>query len=205
MRVLLINGSPRKHGCTNRALEEIQRALSGDGVESEIFWIGKGVVGCMACNYCKKAGQCVLDDDVNRLAKRLDEFDALIVGTPVYYASPNGSIVAFMDRLFYSAGRKLTHKLGAVVSAARRAGTTASIDVLEKYFSINQMPIVTSSYWNMVHGFEPSDVEQDLEGLQTMRNLGHNMAWLLKCIEAGKKAGIETPANERENRTNFIR
>lgn len=204
MKALLINGSPNKNGTTNRALEEIQKTLQENGVGAEIFWIGKGAVGCMGCGACRKLGRCVIDDKVNVLADRLEEFDALIVGTPVYYASPNGSIVAFMDRLFFSASRKLRFKPGAVVAVARRAGTTASVDVLEKYFSINQMPIITSSYWNVVHGLSMPDAERDFEGLQTMRNLARNISWILKCIDAGKQNNILPPDNEYNAITNFI-
>ena len=188
MKVLMINGSPQNDSCTGRALDEIASTLAKHGIDSEQIQIGKkNVRGCLACGFCKKNGRCCVDDVVNEVAARLDEFDAFIVGSPVYYASGNGTVYAFMDRLFYSAGKKLAYKPAAAVAVARRAGTTATLDTLNKYFTINQMPVVSSTYWNMVHGFTPADVEKDQEGLQTMRNIGHNMAWLLKSIEAGKK------------------
>lgn len=205
MKVLMINGSPEKNSCTGRALEEIAKTLKDEGIESEIIQIGRETIkGCQACGACEKLGRCVIDDIVNKIAARLDEFDAFIAGSPVYYASGNGTLYSFLDRLFYSAGSKLRHKPAAAVSCARRAGTTATLDTLNKYFTINEMPVVSSTYWNMVHGFTPADVERDLEGMQTMRNIGHNMAWLLKCIEAGKKAGIEPNASERGAWTHFI-
>lgn len=206
MKVLLLNGSPHEHGCTARALTEIASVLSENGIGSEILNIGKAPVGgCTACGACKKTGRCVFDDVCNRFTAKMAECDALIVGTPVYYASPNGSLIALLDRAFYSAGRVFALKPAAAVASARRAGTTASLDVITKYFTINGMPVVSSSYWNMVHGAAASDVEKDAEGLQTMRNLARNTAWLLKCIEAGKATGVEPPADERGSRTNFIR
>jgi len=205
MKVLMINGSPEKDSCTNRALTEIATTLKAEGVDSEIINIGRETIrGCFACNGCAKLGKCVHEDIVNQVASRLDEFDALVVGSPVYYASGNGTVYAFLDRLFYSAGSKLHYKPAAAIAVARRAGTTATLDTLNKYFTISEMPIVSSTYWNMVHGFTPADVEKDLEGLQTMRNIGHNMAWLLRCIEAGKKAGVAAPATERGAWTHFI-
>ena len=205
MKVLMINGSPEKDSCTNRALTEIAVTLKSEGVDSEIIQIGREIIrGCTACGACEKTGRCVFDDIVNKIADRMDEFDAFIVGSPVYYASGNGTVYAFMDRLFYSAGSRLKYKPAAAVAVARRAGTTATLDTLNKYFTINQMPVVSSTYWNMVHGFTPADVEKDLEGLQTMRNIAHNMAWLLKCIEAGKKAGLNAPATESGAWTHFI-
>lgn len=205
MKVLMINGSPEKDSCTNRALTEIANTLKSEDIDSEIIQIGTEIIrGCSACAGCRKLGKCVHDDIVNKIAARLDEFDAFIVGSPVYYASGNGTVYSFMDRLFYSAGKKLKHKPAAAVAVARRAGTTATLDTLNKYFTINQMPVVSSTYWNMVHGFTPADVEKDLEGLQTMRNIAHNMAWMLKCIDAGKKAGLPMPATETGVMTNFI-
>lgn len=205
MKVLMINGSPEKDSCTNRALTEIATTLKAEGIESEIIQIGNELIrGCQACHGCRKLGRCVYDDIVNKVAARLDEFDGFIVGSPVYYASGNGTVYSFMDRLFFSASSKLKYKPAAAVSVARRAGTTTTLDTLMKYFTINQMPVVSSTYWNMVHGFTPADVEKDLEGLQTMRNIGHNMAWLLKSIEAGKKAGIAAPATESGAATHFI-
>ena len=206
MKVLLINGSPHEQGCTNRALEEVASSLKANGVDSEIFWIGKGSIsGCVACGTCGGvSNKCVFDDKVNEALEKMKEADALIVGSPVYYASLNGSLSAFLDRMFY-AGACFHHKPAAAVASARRAGTTATLDIIQKYFTISQMPIVSSQYWNMVHGSSAEDVEKDLEGLQTMRTLGKNMAWMLKCIEAGKKAGIDIPDTEDKIKTNFIR
>ncbi len=205
MKVLMINGSPEADSCTNRALTEIAETLKKEGIDSEIIQIGREIIrGCTACQACRKTGQCVYNDIVNQVADKLDEVDAFIVGSPVYYASGNGTVYSFMDRLFFSASSKLKYKPAAAVAVARRAGTTATLDTLNKYFTINQMPVVSSTYWNMVHGFTPADVEKDLEGLQTMRNIGHNMAWMLKCIEAGKKAGIAYPATETGAATHFI-
>ena len=205
MKVLMINGSPEKNSCTGRALAEIAETLKHAGIDSEIIQIGREVIrGCVACRGCYTIGKCTFDDIVNDVAAKLEDIDAFIVGSPVYYASGNGTLYAFLDRLFFSASRKLRYKPAAAVVVARRAGTTATFDTLNKYFTINEMPVVSSSYWNMVHGFTPADVEKDLEGLQTMRNIAHNMAWLLKCIEAGKQAGIALPASERGAATHFI-
>lgn len=205
MKVLLINGSARRHGCTERSLEEIASTLHNLGIETEMIWPGNDVRGCMACGFCKKNGRCVLDDIVNETAQKLDTCDGIVVGTPVYYASPSGEVISFLDRLFYSASSKLRHKPAAAVAVARRAGTTASLDVIQKYFAINQMPIVSSTYWNMTHGLNRPDVEHDLEGLQTMRNLARNLAWLLRVIEAGKNSGIPMPEFEKTYVTNFVR
>jgi len=206
MKVLLVNGSPRKEGCTYTALQEIAGALEKQGVTTEIVQIGtKPVSGCISCYVCKKSGKCVIDDAVNEFAVKAKDVDGFIFGSPVYYASANGSLTSFMDRLFYSHGKHFRGKPGAGIVSCRRGGATASFDQLNKYFSINQMPIVSSQYWNMVHGNTPDEVRQDLEGLQIMRTLGNNMAWLLKCIEAGKKAGIDMPELEQRVMTNFIR
>lgn len=206
MKVLLINGSPNEHGCTYTALKEVSGALERRGIETEFYWIGKKPVqGCTACFGCQKLGRCVFNDDVNVLASRLDEFDGVIVGSPVYYAGPAGGLLAFMDRLVFSAGSKWNNKLAASVVSCRRAGSTASFDRLNKYFTKNNMHLVSSIYWNEVHGFTPDDVRQDLEGMQVMRTLGENMAWLLKCIEAGRKAGVPEPEYEPIVYTNFIR
>lgn len=206
MKVLLINGSSHKEGCTNRALTEVSGALGGEGIETEMIQIGnKAIHGCIACGKCAETGRCVFHDDpVNEILDKMEQADGLIVGSPVYYASANGSLFALLDRLFY-AGRDFAYKPGAAIASARRAGTTATLDALNKYFTIAQMPVVSSSYWNMVHGRDAADVEQDLEGLQTMRVLGKNMAWLLKCLEAGKTAGISLPAQEEKTWTNFVR
>lgn len=206
MKVLLINGSPNQKGCTNRALEEVTSTLNKEGVETELVWIGKQpIAGCIACRTCKKTNRCVFNNDlVNKLIERLDEFDGIVVGSPVYYSGPNGQICAFLDRLFF-AGGDFSGKVGAAVVSCRRGGATASFDRLNKYFTISNMVQASSQYWNMVHGNTPEEVEQDLEGLQTMRTLGQNFARLLKCIEAGKEKGIEKPKYETFSKTNFIR
>lgn len=205
MKVLLINGSPHKSGCTYTALNEVSKALADNGVETEIVWIGNGSIhGCIACGGCKASGKCVFDDGVNEISEKMADCDGLVVGSPVYYASPNGSLYSLLDRLF-GICPSLAHKPGAAVVSARRGGTTAALDGLNKYFTICQMPVVSSTYWNMVHGNTPEEVMKDEEGLQSMRNLGKNMAWLIKCIEAGKKAGIEIPSADTGARTNFIR
>lgn len=206
MKVLLVNGSPNEKGCTYTALSEIAKTLEGEGIETEIFHIGnKPVRGCIGCGGCKN-GQCVFDDDVlNRLADRVKEADGYVFGSPVYYASPNGAMLAVMDRLFYSAGKYMAYKPAACIASARRAGTTATYDVLNKYIGINHMLMVPANYWNMVHGSKPEDVKQDLEGLQTMRTIGKNMAWLLNLLETGKANGVKHPEIEEKIRTNFIR
>lgn len=211
MKVMLVNGSPHRHGCTDRALQEVARTLEEDGVEAEIFWIGaKPVGGCIACGGCDRKGTCVFDDAVNEFRAKAAEADGFVFGTPVHYAHAGASLVGFMDRLFYSNGRAgqpdvFRHKPAAAVTSARRAGTTAALDDIQKFFTISQMPIVSSRYWNNVHGNTPEEVEQDAEGLWTMRQLGRNMAWLLRSIEAGRAAGLEPPAQEPGARTNFIR
>ncbi len=205
MKVLLINGSPHEKGCTYTALAEVASALGACGVETETLWIGKKPVpGCIACRNCKRTGKCVYEDEVNACLARLNEFDGMVVGSPVYYAGPSGQLTAFLDRLFY-AGTGFAGKLGAAVVSCRRGGAATAFDRLNKYFTMYSMPIVSSQYWNMVHGNTPDEVKKDLEGMQTMRTLGNNMAWLLKCIEAGKKEGILFPAPEPAVRTNFIR
>lgn len=206
MKVLLINGSPHEHGCTRAALDEVARTLSDCGVETELINIGTGAVaGCTACGGCTRTGRCVVDDGVNAAIEALAAADGLIVGSPVHYASPAGVLLAFLDRMFFAGADRFAHKPASAFTSARRAGTTASLDVINKYFTISQMPVVSSTYWNMVHGGRAEDVAEDAEGLQTARNLARNMAWLLRCIEAGRKAGIEPPEAELKNRTNFIR
>ena len=205
-KVLLINGSPNVQGCTYTALREVEKSLNKNGVDTEIFQLGKGPIqGCTGCGGCGRNGKCVFDDGVNRLVERLDEFDGLVIGSPVYYASPNGALLAFLDRLFFAAGKKFAGKPGAAVVSCRRGGATAAFDVLNKYFSISNMPIVTSQYWNQIHGNTPEEALQDAEGLQTMRTLGENMAWLIKCIQAGRSAGVPEPVYEKKQKTNFIR
>ncbi|MDR0414402.1 MAG: flavodoxin family protein [Prevotellaceae bacterium] len=206
MKVLLVNGSPHKKGCTYTALSEVASALEKDGVETEIFWLGiDPLAGCRGCASCRSTGRCVLNDSVNTVADKAPEFDGFVFGSPVHYAAASGFITSFLDRLFYSAGKRFASKPGAAVVSCRRAGSTAALEQLNKYFTICNMPVVPSQYWNMVHGNTPDEVLQDLEGLQTMRTLGQNMAWLLKCIEAGKAAGIAPPTYEDRVATNFIR
>ena len=206
MKVLLLNGSPHAKGCTYTALREVGAALEARGIAAEIVQVGtKAVAQCIACGKCAGGAPCIFDDGVNVLAARLEEFDAIVVGAPVYYAGPSAQVCAFLDRLFYSAGGKLRGKPAAAVVSCRRGGASAAFDRLNKYFSINSMPIVTSQYWNQVHGNRPEEVLQDEEGLQTMRTLAENMAWLLRCIEAGKAAGVPAPVYEPKRPTNFIR
>lgn len=211
MKVMLVNGSPHRHGCTNRALEEVAHALEADGVEAEIFWIGaKPQGGCVACGACARTGECAFGaDSVNVFRAKAAKADGFVFGGPVHYAHAASSLLGFMDRLFYSNGRAgmpnvLAHKPAAAVVSARRAGTTVSFDDINRFFTISQMPIVSSYYWNNVHGNSAEDVEQDEEGLSVMRQLGHNMAWMLRCIEAGRATGIE-PGAEPRAWTNFIR
>jgi multimeric flavodoxin WrbA len=208
MKVILVNGSPHDKGCTCTALSEVGAGLSEAGVETEMFQIGvKPVRGCIACRKCKQnPGKCVFGDDpANALIERMSVCDGVVIGSPVYYASANGALVALLDRVFYAGGGLFRGKPGACVVSARRGGTTAALDQLHKYLSISQMPVVTSQYWNMVHGNTPDEVGKDAEGMQTMRILGRNMAWLLKCIEAGKTAGLPFPSPETKANTNFIR
>lgn len=206
-KVLLINGSSHEGGCTYTALKEVAGALEKEGVETQIYQLGSNAIrDCIGCGGCAKAHKCVFDDDcVNELIELAGGMDGFVFGTPVYYAHPSGRILSVLDRVFYAGAGAFRYKPGAAVASARRAGTTASLDVLNKYFTISKMPVVSSSYWNMVHGSKPEDVMQDLEGLQVMRGIGNNMAWLIKCIEAGKAAGIERPQSEKPERTNFIR
>lgn len=204
MKVLLINGSPNENGCTYTALKEIADTLGEEGVQSEIYQLGKKpVAGCIACGNCRRTGKCIWDD-VNALLARMDEFDGIIVGAPVYYGGACGQVTAFLDRLFY-AGGSFAGKVGAAVVSCRRGGASAAFDRLNKYFTISRMPIVSSQYWNQVHGNTPEEVRKDEEGMQTMRTLARETAWLLKSIEAGKKCGVKRPAEEPRKRTNFIR
>lgn len=208
MKVLLLNGSAKEKGCTNEALTEIAVTFKQEGIESEIVWLGAGPLrDCIGCGGCGKLPcRCVFSDDkVNDVIEIAKECDGFIFGTPVYYAHPSGRVLSALDRMFYSSKKVFQHKPGAAIASARRAGTTASVDVLNKYFTFAQMPVVSSSYWNVVHGATPEEVRQDQEGMQTMRNLARNMAWLLKCLEAGKQQGISLPANEYGNKTSFIR
>ncbi len=207
MKVVLLNGSTRKNGCTYTALSEIANTLNQEGIATEILQMGDSSVrDCIGCGNCVDKGYCTFKDDlVNDWIDKAREADGLIFGTPVYFAHPSGYIQAVLDRMFYAGGEYFKHKPGAVVTSARRGGTTAAIDTLSKYFGISQMPMITSTYWNMVHGNTPDEVKQDDEGMQTMRNLGRNMAWLLKCIEAGERQGIKAPIAEMGCQTNFIR
>lgn len=206
MKVLLINGSPHEKGCTYTALEEIAKALNAGGVDTELLWLGNvPTYGCTGCGACAKLGKCVRDDIVNEAAEKARACDGLIVGSPVHYAAASGQATGVMDRLFRSAGASLRLKPAAAVVSARRAGTTSALDQLNKYFMYNQMPVVSSCYWNMVHGAGPEDVEKDEEGLMIMRTLGRNMAWLLKSIAAGREAGVQPPEQEPPVKTSFIR
>lgn len=206
MKILLLNGSPRPNGCTYTALKEVAETLQKEGIETEIYQIGaKPVQDCIACGKCRELGKCVFNDAANEFAEKAKSADGFVFGSPVYYAHPTGQIQSLLDRAFYAGKAAFVHKPGAVIVSARRGGTAASFDVLNKYFSICQMPIVSSTYWNMVYGSKPEEVLRDEEGMQTMRNLGRNMAYLIKCIDAGKKAGIRPPATESQFRTNFIR
>lgn len=206
MTVLLFNSSPHENGCTYTALREIQKELEANGVDSEILQLGKEAVrGCTACGSCRKTGQCVFDDAVNRLSARLKEADGFVFGTPVYYAGISGQLKSLMDRLFYAHGADMRHKPAAAVVSARRGGCVTAFDDVNRYFTINSMPVVPSQYWNQIHGNTAQEALQDEEGLQTMRTLAKNMAWLLKCIQLGKENGVPTPTLEPKINTNFIR
>lgn len=211
MKVLLVNGSPHREGCTFTALNEAAGTLKKEGIDTEIFWIGNGISGgCIACNKCSEIGRCVMDDSVNLFREKAYEADGFLFGSPVHYAAISGNMKSFMDRLFYSeasasGGKAFYMKPAAAVLSARRAGTTAAFDQMNKYFTISQMPVISSRYWNMVHGTSAGEVAQDKEGLFTMRMLAKNMAYVLKCMEAGRKAGVSLPKAETPERTNFIR
>lgn len=205
MKVLLINGSPNDKGCTYTALEEVSKTLNQEGIETEIIHVGnKDIRGCIACRKCKTNGKCVFNDIVNEVAPKFNECDGLVIGSPVYYASANGTLISFIDRLFYSMSADKTMKVGAAVVSCRRGGNTSTFDELNKYFTISGMPVVSSQYWNMVHGNSPEEVKQDLEGMQTMRTLGKNMAFLMKSIQLGKEQ-FGLPEKEAHIFTNFIR
>lgn len=206
MKVLMLNGSSHINGTTMAALTEVGKALEEDGIEYEIFQIGGGpIADCLGCGQCTESGCIFFDDAVNAFVEKAKAADGYIFGTPVYYAHPSGRIQSFLDRVFYSSGKHFAHKPGASVAVARRGGTATTFDVLNKYFGITQMITVGSTYWNQVHGRNAEDAAKDLEGMQTMRNLGHNMAWVLKCLEAGKEKGLVPPTADRSNQTNFIR
>lgn len=203
MKVLLINGSPNKNGCTARALQEVEKTLNTEGIDTELIFVGnKDIRGCIACNSCYEKGECIFRDIVCEIAPKFEEADGVIIGTPTYYAGSNGTIISLLDRLFYSTHFDKTIKVGAAVISSRRAGSTSAFDEINKYFTIAGMPIVSSSYWNEVHGFTKEDVEKDLEGLQTMRNLGKNMAFLIKSIHLGKEQ-YGLPKCENDTFTSF--
>lgn len=207
MKVILVNGSPKVKGCTYTALCEVAGALEKSGIETEIFHVGtEAIRGCMGCGACRKLDKkCVYNDSVNTFIEKAETADGFIFGSPVHYASASGVLTSFLDRAFYAGKPNFEYKPGAVIVSCRRGGASAAFDQLNKYFTISNMPIVSSQYWNQVHGNNPEEVKQDLEGMQTMRTLGNNMAWLLKTIEAGKKAGIDLPEKEIKVATNFIR
>ena len=208
MKVLLVNGSSNLKGCTYTALSEVAGVLEQNGIETEFVQLGNGPIrDCIGCGACRNnGGVCAFNEDnVNAFIQKAKEADGFVFGSPVYYAHPSGRLLSFMDRAFFAGKKNFAYKPAAAVVSARRAGTTGSVDVITKHFTISNMPVVPSNYWNMVHGSKPEDVRQDLEGMQIMRSLGLNMAWMLKCIEAGKKSGIELPVAEEKNWTNFIR
>ncbi len=202
-KVLLLNGSPHANGCTARALEEMVNVFSQEGVDTEVIQVGnQDIRGCVSCGFCEKNGKCVFNDLVNEVAEKFKDADGLVVGSPVYYGSPNGTILSFMDRLFYSSSFSKHLKVGAAVVSCRRGGNTATFDALNKYFTISGMPVATSTYWNQVHGFSREDVEKDLEGLQTMRNLARNMSFMIKAFADAKEKYGE-PLVERDSFTSF--
>lgn len=206
MKVILVNGSPRKDGCSFTALSEVALSLNKEGIETEIFNLGADAIsGCRGCRACAKIGKCVIDDKVNEFTKKAAEADGFIFGSPVNYAAASGSLTSFMDRAFFSGKGVFAFKPAACVLSARRAGTTAAFDQINKYFTISQMPVISSRYWNMVHGSCPEDVKKDAEGMQIMRILGKNMAWFLRLREAGDKCGVPLPEQEKIEFTNFIR
>lgn len=207
MKVLVFNGSAHINGCTARALTELENTLHDNGVDTERINIAnRDIRGCIACNHCREHGQCVFNDIVNETAPKFAKADGIVVGTPVYYAHANGQAIAFLDRLFYSTMTTVdkTMKVGAAVISSRRAGSTSAMDEINKYFTISSMPVVSSTYWNEVHGFKAADVDNDLEGLQTMRNLGRNMAFLIKAIRSQKEANGGVPEQERRYFTSFF-
>lgn len=206
MKVLLVNGSPNKAGCTYTALREVEGVLERHGIGTELLYLGtKPVPGCIACMKCFETGHCFRDDAVRDIQERLREFDAIVLGSPVYYSQPTGQIVSFCQRLFFCKEGEMVGKLGAAVVSCRRGGASATFEQLNQFFTICNMPVVPSQYWNSVHGFTPDDVRQDEEGLQTMRTLGENMAWMLRCMEKGRENGIGRPDYEPRLRTHFIR
>lgn len=205
MKILLINGSPRKNGNTARALAEMEEVFTKNGLECETVQVGnREIRGCIGCKSCRKNRKCVFDDIVNEVAQKFEQADGVVIGSPVYYASANGTLISFLDRLFYSASFDKTMKVGAAVAAGRRGGLTATFDQLNKYFTVSGMPVASGVYWNGLHGAEVGDSEADEEGLQTMRSVAENMTFLIKSIDLGKKA-FGMPEKEKKIRTNFVR
>lgn len=205
-KILLINGSPNEKGCTFTALNELAMTVGKYNVDTELVHIGsKPVAGCIACGKCATTQKCIFDDKVNEIIEKLDSYDGIVVGSPVYFGGPNGQLLSFLDRLFYTSSIRMAGKLGASIVSCRRGGATAAFDRLNKYFTISNMVLVGSQYWNQVHGNSPEEVRRDEEGLQTIRTLGQNMVWLLQSIEAGRKNGVAFPRYEKRLRTNFIR
>lgn len=207
MKVILVNGSPHAGGCTYTALTEVAGALESRGIETELFWLGvKPIGGCIACNSCLKSGTCFQEDDVvNAFLEKVPQADGFVFGSPVHFAAASGALTSFLDRVFYGRSALFAGKPGAAVVSCRRGGASAAFDQINKYFTINSMPVVSSQYWNQVHGNSAEEVRRDEEGMQTMRTLGQNMAWLLQCIQAGRDAGVAEPKRENVVRTNFIR
>lgn len=206
MKVLLVNGGPHREGCTHTALREVAAVLEQQGIETEEFWVGnEPLAGCIACGACAETGECFRKDAVNRFLEKAGAADGFVFGSPVHYAAASGALTSFLDRVFYAGGSRLAGKPGATVVSCRRGGASAAFDQINKYFTINRMPVVASQYWNAVHGRVPEDVLRDEEGLQIMRTLGRQMAWLLLCIQAGRAAGVPDPEREPTLRTNFIR
>jgi multimeric flavodoxin WrbA len=206
MKALLINGSPHEEGCTYTALSEVAKVLNANGVTTDLLYLGKSdIKGCRACGACKKTGKCIIDDAVNEVLDDLDNIDAVIVGSPVYYGGPNGAVCAFLDRLFYASRGRMAGKIGAAVVSCRRGGATEAFARLNMYFMMNNMPVATSQYWNQIHGNNAEQAKQDLEGLQTMRTLAQNIVWLLQSIDAGRKNNVKYPQYEPATPTNFIR
>lgn len=206
MKVLLINGSPHEKGATYTALREVADTLEANNIETNIMWLGiEPMASCIGCNACLKTGKCFRNDKVNDFLEVIEEYDGFVFGSAVHFAAASGTLSSFMDRVFYGRGARFANKPAAAVVSCRRGGASAAFDEINKYFTISQMPIVSSQYWNQIHGNNAQEAKQDLEGMQTMRTLGKNMAYLLKCIEAGKKAGIEKPEIEPKVKTNYIR
>lgn len=207
MKVVLVNGGPHKNGCTNEALKEVAATLQQNHIETEIFWLGnEPVAGCIACGACAKTAKCFRSDMVNLFLEKAETADGFLFGSPVHYGGASGALTSFLDRVFYAAPSELfAGKPGACLVSCRRGGASAAFDQINKYFGMNNMPIVTSQYWNQVHGVSPEDVRRDEEGMQTMRTLGQNMAWLLRCIQAGRAAGFVRPVYEPVIKTNYIR